>query len=333
MDDMPRSQSTPRRRLAFLVAIALGAFASCNNSSPSINSVTPASSAAGSVDTAALVFDTPRLKEQFQRFDSVARELATAEKGWKHRGYTQGGNFVTAVWALGAGYDNDCRLSRDPKHQVGIHRMEVDTIVVGDKAKSAAFAIERVDASPQAWSVLCNYRDATEQGVTGAGWSANLFQWDAAKQHTHIPFRPYEQTSARIDLGPRYGYEVQDTSVLMATPLSYEENFLLYLKSPESLRQTYLTAHDELLQKVEMTITSHQARKRVFGEYAGDGRPPPSHTEPLSPAEEAAELAKARQHFARLRQLMKDEHVAIHVALRKAFPFEKCWPQLNPLEK
>jgi hypothetical protein len=84
---------------------------------------------------------------------------------------------------------------------------------------------------------------------------------------------------------------------------------------------------------VEETIASHQVQKRVFGKYAGDGIPPPSHVERLTSAEEEAELAKARQHFTQLQQLVQDEHEAIHATLRKAYPFEKCWPELKPRDK
>lgn len=319
----------PFWRFTSLVAAGVCASLSCNNA-PAPPVVT---SGSATVAPATLVFDTPQLKERFNRFDSLTRELAKKEGDWKHRDYTQGGNFVTAIWAKGAGYDDDCRLSREPKHQVGIHRIEVDTIVVGGTAKSAALTIERVDASPQEWSVLCNYREATEQSVTGAGWRATVFKWDAGRQHTYIPFRPYEQTTAKFDLGPRYGYQVQDTRVEVVTDLSQEDSFLLYLKSPESLRDAWLSANKELLRKVEETIASHEVQKRVFGKYAGDGKPPPSHVELLTPAEEEAELAKARQHFTQLQQLVQDEHEAIHAALRKAFPFEKCWSELKPRDK
>ncbi|MGI8982611.1 MAG: hypothetical protein ACR2FY_25545 [Pirellulaceae bacterium] len=301
---------------------------SCSTSGPATNP--GAGKATPTVDVAALDFDTPELKDRFQLFDRAARELAAAETDWKHHEYTVGSNFVTAVWAQGAGYDEECRLSREPQHQVGTRKVEVDTIVVGDKAKSAAITIERVDASPQQWSVFCHYREATEQAVTGAGWGVTLFKWDAQKQKSYIPFRPYEQTTSRIQLGPRYTYQVENTPVEVFSELSQEQDFLRYLESPESLRDAYLEASDKLLKKIEEIIATHQAEKRIFGEYKGDGRPPPTSVKPLTSAEEAAELAKARKHFAELDEIMNKDRVAIHAALRRAFPFEKCWPELRP---
>ena len=281
-------------------------------------------------DVLALDFETVGLKERFLSFDGVAREAA-AKKGWKHREYKAGGNFVSAVWALGDGYDDDCRPSRLPEHQVGTRKIEVDTIVVGDKAKSAALTLELVEASPQAWSLFGNYREATAQSVTGAGWGITLFKWDAEKQKTAVPFRPYEQTTAKLTLGPRYLYEVQNTKIEVASELPPDKDFLRYLASAESLRDTYLTFSGQLLKKVEETIAEHKAEMRVFGKYNGDGRPPPSHLRKLTAEEEAKELEKAREHFARLDKLVQKEHVAMHAAVRRAFPFEKCWPELNAI--
>lgn len=319
---------------AFMALVLFGAClaVSCSSSHPGSNPAGVPVSADKTIDVAALAFDTPELKDHFQLFDRTARELAAAEKGWKHREYTLGGNFVSAVWVLGEGYDDECRSSRDPQHQVGTRKVEVDTIVVGDKAKSAAITLERVDASPQEWSVFCHYREATEQGVTGAGWGAVLFKWDAQKQKSYAPFRPHEQTTVKLHLGPSYRYQVENTPVEVFSELPQERDFLRYLASPESLRDAYLQANDKLLKKIEETISSHKADKRIFGEYKGDGKPPPTSVKPLTPAEEAAELAKASKHFAELDKIMIDEHVAIHAALRKAFPFEKCWPELGVLE-
>ena len=316
-----------------LILFGAGFSTSCSSSNPGSNPAgVSASSAKKTIHVAVLSFDTPGLKERFQLFDGTARELAAGGTGWKHREYTQGGNFISAVWVLGEGYDDECRASREPQHQVGTRKIEVDTIVVGDKAKSAAITLERVDASPEEWSVLCHYREATEQGVTGAGWGATLFKWDTQKQKSHVPFRPYEQTTVKFHLGPRYSYQVENTPVEVISELPQEQDFLQYLASPKSLRDTFLQANHKLLKKVEETISSHKAEKRIFGEYKGDGRPPPTSVKPLTAAEETAELAKARKHFVELDTIVKDGYVAIHAALRKSFPFEKCWPELGPQE-
>jgi hypothetical protein len=317
------------KRVLVLVLMGTGLLASCSSSDSGSN---PGSSANKTIDVAALDFDTPELKNRLQVFDRTASEVAAEEKGWKHRAYTQGGNFVSAIWVLGEGYDDECRPSREPQHQVGTRKIEVDTIVVGDKAKSAAVTLERVAASAEEWSVLCHYREATEQGVTGAGWGATLFKWDAQKQKSHVPFRPYEQTTVKFHLGPRYRYQVENTTVEVDSELPQEKDFLRYLASAELLRDTYLQANDKLLKKVEETISSHKAEKRIFGEYKGDGRPPPTSVKPLTAAEETAELAKARKQFAELDRVVHKEYAAIHAALRKSFPFEKCWPELEPRE-
>ncbi|MBC7853177.1 MAG: hypothetical protein IAF94_07055 [Pirellulaceae bacterium] len=314
--------------VAAVVLFGLCFAISCGTSNPATSP--GAGKPTNTIDVAALDFDTPELKDRLQLFDRTARDLSAAEVDWKHHEYTLAGNFVTAVWAQGAGYDEECRPSREPQHQVGTRKVEVDTIVVEGKAKSAAITIERVDASPQQWSVFCHYREATEQGIAGAGWGVTLFKWDAQKQKSYVPFRPYERTTARLQLGPRYSYQVENTPVEVVSELPQEQDFLRYLESPASLRTAYLEASGKLLKKIEEIIATHQAEKRIFGENKGDGRPPPTSLKPLTVAEEAGEVAKARKHFAELDEIVKEEHLAIHAALRKAFPFENCWPELRP---
>ncbi|MCE9527223.1 MAG: hypothetical protein K8R36_14345 [Planctomycetales bacterium] len=311
-----------------VVAVVLLGIVFAGACGPTNTTTRPATSPpAAALDVSTLDFETPELKDRFLLFDRIAREAA-AEKGWKHRDYKEGGNFVSAVWVLGDGYDDDCLPSREPQHQVGTRKMEVDTIVVAGKAKSAALTLEWVDASSKEWSLFCNYREASEQSVTGAGWGVTLFKWNAEQQKSHVPFRPYEQTTTKLELGPRYSYHVQNTAVEVASDLPQDKDFLRYLASPESLRDTYVEASGRLLKKIEETITTHKAEKRIFGKYNGDGRPPPSELRKLTTEEEVEELARAREYFARQDNLVKDEHVAMHTVLRKAFPFEKCWPEL-----
>ena len=93
----------------------------------------------------------------------------------------------------------------------------------------------------------CHHEEESEQRVTGAGWGAMLFKWDAAKQKSHVPFRPYEQTTMKVHFGPRYRYQVQNTPVEVVSELPQEQDFLRYLTSPESLRDAYLQASGELL--------------------------------------------------------------------------------------
>src|SRR5688500_15907402 len=104
---MPRNiRPALLRPVIDVVLIGLCFAISCGTSNPAANS--GSGTQTSNVDVSALDFDTPELKDRFHLFDQTARELA-AEQNWKHREYTLGGNFVTAVWAQGAGYDDECR--------------------------------------------------------------------------------------------------------------------------------------------------------------------------------------------------------------------------------
>src|SRR5689334_11787958 len=107
-----------------LVLMGTGLSASCSSSNSVSNPTgVPGSFTNTTIDIATLDFDTPQLKDRLQVFDRTAREVAAEDQGWKHRAYTQGGNFVSAVWVLGDGYDDECRPSREPQHQVGTRKI------------------------------------------------------------------------------------------------------------------------------------------------------------------------------------------------------------------
>jgi hypothetical protein len=320
--------------LALILLVAVLAV-SCNRFNPAAKpasvpqSANKEMSSDKEVDVAALDFDTVELKNRFQLFDRTAREIAAADNGWKHCGYTRGMNYVSAVWAHGKGYDNECLLNLEARYQVGTRKIEVDTIVVGKKAKAAGITIQRVDASPKQWSASGYYREATGDAVLiGGGWGVMLFKWDAQKQKSIARFRPTEEPTVKIHLASQYVYYVENTPVDVAFDLPLGQDISRYLISAQSLRDTYLRASGQLLQKVEETISNHKAEKRILGEDNVDGTPPASSARPLTTAEEATELAKARKHFAALDKIVSEEYVELHAALRKTFPFEKCWPEL-----
>jgi len=156
------------QKLPTIIVVLVGICfsSSCGTNTPT-NSVS--TQPAAPLDVNAVDFESPELKERFQAFDRAARE-ACRERDWKHRDYVEGGNFVSAVWALGEGYDSECQLSREPQHQVGTRKIEVDTTIVSGKANSVALTFELVDANPNFWCVFGNYREASEQEVSGAGW-------------------------------------------------------------------------------------------------------------------------------------------------------------------
>jgi hypothetical protein len=276
------------------------------------------------VDVQSFRFSSPELKQRFTQFDKAARQFAGND--FQHRPFQRGGNFVTAVWAKGIGFTEPPVL-RGPREKLkDIHRVSVDTIVIGETdARSAALSVETVASNPDAWSVYFNFREGANR-VTGPGWSMWFFRWDVAKLHV-IPFRPDENTREKVPL-PLHGYAVRDSEVSLGKQVSMSEDFLRHARSADALRDAYLADLEQLEQKVVAFIEAHKAQKKVFGPHSGGGIPPPHHLEPLSAEEEKTELAKAKQFFATQAAIMREHHVSMYAAFRRAFPVEQCWPEL-----
>jgi hypothetical protein len=280
------------------------------------------------LDVASLKFDRPELRQRFLDFDAAARRFAADVGGFAHRPYRQGGNFITAVWAKNADPDLPIALrgGGPPKE---VHRIRVDTIVVPfPQAKAAGLGVELVAPGPDGWCVSFRYREATLQQVMGSGWGVTLYRWDPAKYGKLVPFRPQEQAKERLTL-PLWGHAVADSGVQVGGRRPVEEDFLRHARSAAAMRDAYLADLAELEGLVAAFVADHKAQKKVYEEkYNGPGAPP-HRLVALTAEEEAAELAKAKAHFAAQAKLMRDHHEAAYAAWRRSFPLERCWPQLD----
>lgn len=279
-------------------------------------------------DTTRLRFDNAELRQRFESFDAAARRFAG--DGFAYRPYQLGGNFVTAVWAKGIGFTEPCTF-RGPRESLkGIHRISVDTIIVPvekARAKSAGLRVEVVSPDPDGWCLTFYYREATEQRVTGPGWSVAFYRWDPAR-YGIIPFRPFDEARERVAF-PVYGHAVRDSRVTTPPPQPMKDDFVRHVRSAEGMRDAYLAELAATEKRVAAFIREHKARKRVLGKGPGCGAPPPpTHLEPLTPAEERAELEKAKQYFTAQAELMRKHHVAMYAVLNRAFPLDQCWPEL-----
>jgi len=72
--------------------------------------------------------------------------------------------------------------------------------------------------------------------------------------------------------------------------------------------------------------STHQVTACDRGPYEGKGIEPPCTPCPLTPEEEAAELARAAAHFAEQQRLLRENYREMYVALMQAFPLDRCWP-------
>lgn len=278
------------------------------------------------IEIDSLKFDTAELKKRFTAFDDAARQFAGSE--FDYRPYQKGGNFIEAVWAKGIGFTEPCVLRGSRESLKGIHRISVDTIVVPfPRAKSAALGIEVVAPNPEDWCINFGYREATQQQVTDPGWMITFYRWNPARLGI-IPFRPLDQAKERITL-PVRSYTVSDSKVEMRSELSIHDDFVRHFRSAEVMRDVCRADLARLEERVRAFIKGHKAQKRVYAQYEGGGLPPPYHLEPLTAEEEEAQLVYSKRFFAAQAKLMRDHHKAMYALLRKSFPFERCWLELE----
>ncbi|HEY1376852.1 MAG TPA: hypothetical protein VGF55_08655 [Gemmataceae bacterium] len=278
--------------------------------------------AAAPVPVDQLAFEDPKHRQRFFAFDKAVREFAGP--GFDHRDYRRGGSFVRAAWAKGVALDPWLTLRGRPPADV--YRLEVDTIVVGGRAKSAALTVETVRADPAQWSVYLYYREAAEQNVTEPWWSIKFFRWDPSKLGV-MPFRPDEYVQERLDV-PVRSYDVRDSRVELPPDARVKEGFLRYVRSADALRDAYLADLAELERRAVALIDEHRGKKRVIVRYRGS-IPPETRLDSLTADEERDARALAKVHFAKQAQFMRDRHRVLYAALRKAFPLEKCWEELE----
>jgi hypothetical protein len=273
-----------------------------------------------------LEFDTPELEKRFTDFDAAARQVAAT--GFEHRPYQMGGHFVAALWAKGIGLSEPCDLRGPRESLVGIHRILVETIVVPyPQAKAAGLRVEMVAPDPDGWCVFFDYREATKQGVSGPGWSITFLRWDADRYGVVMPFRPYDEARERITL-PVRGYRVGDTDVVVGSQLPLEDDFFRYVRSADAMRDVYLADLARVEKRVVAFVQEHKVWKEVH-RHDGRGLPLPAATSPLTPEEEKAELAEAKEFFTTQAKLMRDHHEAMYAAWRDSFPVERCWLELR----
>ena len=127
---------------------------------------------------------------------------------------------------------------------------------------------------------------------------------------------------------PLRSYDVRDSRVDLPSDAQVKDSFLRYVRSADALRDAYLADLAELERRAVAQIDEHQAKKNVIVRYRGS-LPPETRLDPLTADEERDARARAKEYFATQAQFMRDRHRVLYAALRKSFPLEKCWPELE----
>jgi hypothetical protein len=97
-----------------------------------------------------------------------------------------------------------------------------------------------------------------------------------------------------------------------------------FIRSAESMRDAGVALLEKTRSDTAHFLSSHAAKVGVYGPSKGGGIPPALTLRDATPAEEAAELAKANAHFDHDAALLRDHYQEMYAALLRAFPVDRC---------
>jgi hypothetical protein len=263
-----------------------------------------------------LRFDDPETGRRFRALDACIQEIA--DNGWRTTGYRLIGNFYTSRWCRGDGARDDCQIASSTRNNRDQHVIELETFFYPSDY-------------PQVFGLNLAALWVPERD----GWGASFYFSEGGGsfhgEGVGINFSLYEtghhEPSARVSVIGRLTYGPLETGIrLPPKGLSAREELALYLASPEALRDEGLAQIQALAARVDEALRTHQVTACDRGPYQGDGIEPPCTPRPLTPDEEATELARAEAYFDEQQRLLRENYREMYAALMRAFPLDQCWP-------
>src|SRR5512143_601967 len=241
-----------------LVLLGLG-LAACTGPAPAA----PTNAPPVSLDS--LTFESEALSQRFHALDVCAR--AEARPDWTTRPYARIGNFMTAHWCGPGVRASDCEAGRETQPD-------------GQALRSLSLATLFYPSTP---NNVFGLSFAARYAPAGNGWEASVSYAEGGRSVLgdgfQISFRavPHASDSVRSDadrgiaLGSSINYQVANSTIDFASPLSQRADFARYLAGPEPLRDAGLALLDGLRSRVEQAILAHEVRQCVYGASPGGG--------------------------------------------------------------
>lgn len=271
------------------------------------------------VSVAELQFKDPDIGRRFRTLERCIQDLV--DDSWRTISPRLLGNFYNLQWCRGSGARDDCQITSSTLDNRDQHAIELNTLFYGQNFQEM-FGLDfhslRVPEST-GWGVSYHFAESGER-VLGEGWGVKFSKYVT-------PTGPPEAT---VDLGSNYAYTIYGpnrTTFETLSDLPLREDLALYLSSPEAMRDRGLAQNQALAEKVITAIHAHQVITCDRGPYLGNGIEPACTPRPLTPAEEAEELARAEAHFAAQEQLLRADYQEMYAAWMESFPFDRCWPE------
>jgi hypothetical protein len=238
------------------------------------------------------------------------------DETWRTTSYHMTGNFYESSWCRGAGASPDCQVANSTIDNRDQHIIELYTLFYQDfpKVYGLGFYVHWVPMET-GWGASFSFSEGGSTTV-GDGWGVGFYNYTTS---TGPP-------EATLTLGWGYSYKIYQTSIDYSPGLPERDDLALYLAGPQAMRDRGLTQIQALATKVKTQINTHQVMTCDWQPYQGGGIPPLCKTRPMTPAEEAAELARAEVYFTDQEQLLRDHYQEMYTAWMTAFPLDQYWP-------
>jgi hypothetical protein len=260
-----------------------------------------------------LLFSDPETGARFRSLEGCIQ--AYIDDSWRPQVYHLSANYYELQWCRGAGTQPECRNIDPSKNFRDQHSIELFTKFY-DLPEVTGLGVRALWA-PEAtgWKASFAFFEGSDR-EGGDGWGLTFSQYETA---TGWP-------DASLKLGDEYSYKVIETVIRYAPGIPIREDLAHFLAGPESMRDHAQAGIRALAQAVREGISAGQVLGCDWTPYEGRGIPPSCTPRPMTPAEQAGELAMAEAYFADQEGLLRDHYQEMYAAWMKAFPFDSCWP-------
>lgn len=255
-----------------------------------------------------VVFPTP---EEAARYDTLRACLVRDEPGWFHYPLRGIGAFIQEEWCIG--------------HGAGIHCEGGDTRSA-PPAGWTMIEVMRTHGTNEVYGLAFSVGELPPDGLgTSVSWSKDgrpILGEHFWLRFSRVVGGDVKQT---LSLGMHDELEVGLHPIRVTAEGSQTELWHRVRASPDALLAEIVARMDALEAAVTKALDEDLPRKCIYGEYGGDGVPPPCVKEvPLDAAEKAAARTKLTDYVTSSRAWARDEAPAMHAAFVELVP-DRCF--------
>ncbi len=292
-------------------------------------------SAAGAPTPAEMRFANADLEEVYH---ALRAHFASQAIGWHHPALREGGNFITEIWChpdldadaceSASGGFADWHGAR--YFEISLLRYPPELDIFGISAAASASPVDST------WGTHA-YLSLTDEGVTVDQIGLLFRRFDGTSRgnrHTADGYVEVAVPDLVLSAGDQLGYRVAaKTFEHYPAATSGRQGMVAelarYLRSPESLRQTYRERNTALLDAVLAGIRSGAAYRNVETAPSQNGLPPQYEAVALTAAEQADWSEQARRELAQRIAVIEESAAAIHAVLSTLIPLAALAPLLD----